>query len=201
MQIDTVVENLNSRRFIAKKFETVEAAKAEILSIIGDRSVGISGSNSVTSSGVYDALKANGNTLFSHTQVPKEEKKAVRKAAMGADVYLCSANAITESGVIVNIDGTGNRIAATIFGPETVIMLVGKNKLVPTIEEGIARTKRECCPKNAKRLGLTTPCAVTGVCADCKTPQRMCNVTVLHEYPTRYIQQFYVFIVDAELGW
>lgn len=201
MDIDAVVKNLNRRRFLARRFATADEAKAEMLSIIGVQSVGISGSNSVNSTGLYDVLCAQGNAVYCHTFVPKEEKAAVRRAALDADVYLCSANAVTEDGVIVNIDGTGNRIAATIFGPPTVIMLVGKNKLVGTIEEGIARTKRECCPKNARRLGVSTPCAVTGECRDCSGEGRMCNVTILHEYPTRHTQNFYVFLVDETLGW
>ena len=200
-QIDVTVENLNKRRFHATRFPTLSQAKEAILDLIGARSVGIGGSHTISESGLYEALKERGNTVYCHTYVPVEEKKAVRKAAMNADVYLCSANAVTQNGVIVNIDGTGNRVAATIFGPETVILLVGRNKLVATVEEGIQRTKRECCPKNARRLGLKTPCAATGICGDCSSPARMCNVTVLHEYPTRYSQDFYVFVVDEDLGW
>lgn len=201
MDIDAIVKNLNNRRFIAKRFATAKEATAEMLSVIGAQSVGIGGSSSVNSTGIYDTLRAQGNTVHCHTFVPKEEKDAVRRAAFDADVYLCSANAITESGVIVNIDGTGNRVAATIFGSPTVIMLVGKNKLVDSIEDGIARTKRDCCPQNAKRQGFPTPCAITGVCNECTGPARMCNVTILHEYPTRHTKNFYVFLVDEDLGY
>lgn len=201
MDIDSVVKNLNRRRFIAKHFKTAEEAKAEMLSIIGTQSVGIGGSSSVNSTGIYDTLREQGNTVYCHTFVPKEEKTAVRRHAFDTDVYLCSANAVTKDGVIVNIDGTGNRVAATIFGPPTVIMLVGSNKLVESIEDGIARTKRECCPQNARRQGFQTPCAITGTCGDCTGTARMCNVTILHEYPTRHTQQFYVFLVDEALGY
>ncbi len=201
MQIDTVVQNLNKRRFLARRLSTAAEAKSEMLSIIGAKSVGIGGSNSVNGTGIYDTLKEQGNVVYCHTFVPQAEKQAARKAAMGADVYLCSANAVTENGLIVNIDGTGNRVAATIFGPETVILLVGKNKLVKSVEEGIARTKRDCCPKNARRIQVATPCAATGECADCSGEARMCNVTIIHEYPTRHTKSFYVFLVDEELGW
>ena len=201
MDIDSVVANLNRRRFLAKRFATADEAKAEMLSIIGTGSVGIGGSNSVNGTGIYETLLAQGNRVCCHTFVPKEEKDAMRRAAMETDVYLCSANAVTKDGIIVNIDGTGNRVAATIFGPETVIMLVGVNKLVESVEEGIARTKRDCCPKNARRIGVATPCAATGECRDCTGAARMCNVTILHEYPTRHTQRFYVFLVDEALGW
>ena len=201
MNLDTVVENLNKRRFLAKRFATAEEAKSEMLALIGTKSVGIGGSNSVNSTGIYETLCAQGNTVYCHTFVPPEEKQAMREAAMGADVYLCSANAVTESGLIVNIDGTGNRVAATLFGPKTVVLLVGKNKLVSNVEAGIARTKRECCPRNARRIHVNTPCAATGECHDCTGTARMCNATVIYEYPTRHAEAFYVFLVDEELGW
>lgn len=201
MDIDSAVHNLCKRRFLARRFATAAQASAEMLAIIGAQSVGISGSSTINSTGIYETLRAQGNPVYCHTFVPKEEKLAVRRAAMGADVYLCSANAITESGIIINIDGTGNRVAATLFGPPTVIMLAGKNKLVADVESGLARTKRDCCPKNARRLGLQTPCALTGACTDCTGEARMCCATVLHEYPTRNATHFYVFIADEELGW
>lgn len=201
MKIETVIENLNRRRFLAKRFATAAEAKAEMLRIIGAQSVGIGGSNSVNGTGVYETLKEQGNTVYCHTFVPAEEKEAVRKCAMTADVYLCSANAITESGRILNIDGGGNRTAATLFGPSTVIILAGKNKLVANVEEGIARTRRDCCPKNARRLGLNTPCALTDHCGDCKDDARMCNAFLILENPTRHVKAFYVFITDEEIGW
>ena len=201
MDIQTVAKNLQKRRFLAETFETAADAVARLLEIAGTGSVGVSGSASVKEAGAFEALAAHGNAVYCHTFVPQAEKAAMRHAAIAADVYLCSANAVTEDGVIVNIDGTGNRVAATLYGPETVVMLVGKNKLVPSVEAGILRTKRECCPKNARRLGVATPCAATGACADCVTPARMCNATVLLEYPTRNVKAFYVLLVNEQLGW
>ena len=202
MQIDTVVKNLNARRFHAEKFETNEQLAKAVLSIIGGKSVGIGGSASVRELGLYESLQQNGNTVYCHTyQADPAEKKAMRKAAMDADVYLCSANAITESGVIINTDGTGNRVAATIFGPSTVIIVAGVNKLAKDVESGIARMKRDCCPKNAKRLGHATPCAITGTCGECRSSARMCNVTALTEYPTRHVKDYYVLLSEEPLGW
>lgn len=201
MDIYSVENNLKKRRFLAEVCPTAAAACARILEIVGDRSVGIGGSRSVSEAGVYEAFAAHGNTVYCHTLVPPEEKDAMRHAALCADVYLCSANAITADGVIVNIDGTGNRVSGTLFGPKTVIMLVGRNKLVADIAAGIQRTKSDCCPKNARRLGLKTPCAQTDQCADCTSPARMCNATVIHEYPTRNVDAFHVLLVDETLGY
>ena len=199
MDIDAVVTNLCRRRFLAKRFDSNTELKRSLLEIIGSQSVGISGSASVNELGVFEALTANGNNVLSHNHA--KDKEQTRLAALSADVYLCSANAITEQGVILNIDGTGNRVAGTIFGPKTVIIIAGINKIVPDVERGILRTRQICCPQNAKRHGFATPCAIIDECANCVTPDRMCNVFVLLEYPTRHVDKFYVFLSCEELGW
>ena len=199
MDLDAVVANLNKRRFLAQSFPTNEALKDAALAIVGAKSVGIGGSASVAELGLYETLIERGNAVYAHTYT--EHKDRARRNAMNADVYLCSANAITEAGLIVNIDGTGNRIAATVFGPKTVIVIAGRNKLTPDVESGIARTRRESCPRNAERLGFKTPCALTGVCGDCQTPARMCNALTLLWYPTRRTEAFHVLISEETLGW
>lgn len=199
MNLDTVISNLNRRRFLAQRFGTNAALKAELLKIIGTGSVGTSGSASVQELGLYETLMEQGNLVHCHTY--SDQKDAARRAAMTADTYLCSANAITEDGMILNIDGTGNRVAATVFGPATVIVIAGSNKIVADVESGIERTRRACCPKNARRLGLNTPCALTDACADCQTPARMCNAFMVLAYPTRNVENFYVLLSDERLGW
>lgn len=200
-QYDSVIQALCRRRFIARAFATSAEANAEILNIIGSGSVGSGGSRTIADMGLYDAVRAHGNTLYCHTFAEPEQKQTVRKLAMGAGVYLSGTNAVTEDGTLVNIDGTGNRAAAMLFGPETVIVVAGKNKIVRDYDAAIQRIKADCCPVNARRLGLSTPCALTGKCADCSTPARMCNATIVHEYPTRNVKAFYVFLVDETLGW
>ena len=194
-------EKLNARRFQARCFETAEEAGRALLEVLGRGSVGIGGSKTVEDMHLYEAIRESGNRIICHTLVPAGEKQDLRCQAMTADAYLCSANAITEEGLIVNIDGTGNRVAAMLFGPETVIVVAGKNKIVKDVEEGILRTRRDCCPKNTRRLGKSTPCALTGECNNCTTPERSCNATVIWEYPTRNVKNFHVFLVNEELGW
>ena len=200
-QYDSVVRALCRHRFIAKAFATTAEANAEILSIIGSGSVGSGGSRTVADMGLYEKIRAHGNTLYCHTFADEFQKQDVRRLAMTADVYLSGTNAVTEDGTLVNIDGTGNRAAAMLFGPETVIVVAGKNKIVRDYDAAIARIKADCCPLNARRLGLSTPCALTGKCANCSTPARMCNATIVHEYPTRNAKAFYVFLIDETLGW
>ena len=164
-----------------------EAARLVMEEAKTAKSVGWGGSESVKALNIREALAAAGKEIRDHeTQM---------------DLFLLSANALTEDGVIVNIDGTGNRVAASIFGPKRVIYVVGRNKLVTGgILEAIARAKRGACGPNARRLGKKTPCAETGLCADCDSPDRICKVTVFFDRcPTRTPTR--VILVDEDLGY
>ena len=197
---EALVKALKGRRFLPEVFDTAAEAKAAALRIIGTRSVGIGGSATVRDMGLAEALQANGNEVYWHWLAAKEAKQAARDKALNADVYMCSANALTTDGRLVNIDGTGNRAAGLIYGPHEVVVIVGKNKIVNGLDEAIDRTKRDACPANARRLGLDTPCAKTGQCYDCRTTARMCNVTFILEAPTRPVKAFHVLIVKEDLG-
>ena len=200
IDFEALTKALNARRFLPEVFDTAEEAKAAALRIIGARSVGIGGSATVRDMGLAEALQANGNEVYWHWLVAKEAKQAARDKALMADVYMCSTNALTADGRLVNIDGTGNRAAGLIYGPHEVIVIVGQNKIVNTLDEAIDRIKRDTCPQNARRLGLDTPCARTDRCCDCRTPARMCNVTFILEAPTRPVKAFHVLLVKENLG-
>ena len=191
---------LSARRFLPQVFDTAAEAKAAALSIVGGRSVGIGGSATVREMQLAEALQANGSDVYWHWLVAKEAKQAARDKALTADVYMCSANALTTDGRLVNIDGTGNRAAGLIYGPHEVVVIVGRNKIVGSLDEAIERIKRDACPRNAQRLGLDTPCAKTGQCHDCRTTARMCNVTFILEAPTRPVKAFHVLLVKEDLG-
>ena len=195
-----LVRSLSARRFLPEVFDTAEEAKAAVLRIVGDRSVGIGGSATVRDMHLAEALQANGNQVYWHWLVAKEAKQAARDKALNADVYMSSSNALTMDGRLVNIDGTGNRAAGLIYGPHEVVVIVGRNKIVNGLDEAIERIKRNTCPTNARRLGLDTPCAKTGKCFDCRTAARMCNVTFILEAPTRPVKAFHVLLVKENLG-
>ena len=197
---EALVKALKDRRFLPEVYDTAEEAKAAALAIIGNKSVGIGGSATVRDMGLAEALQANGNEVYWHWLAAKEAKQAARDKALNADVYMCSANALTTDGRLVNIDGTGNRAAGLIYGPHEVIVIVGQNKIVGSLDEAMDRIKRDTCPTNARRLGLDTPCAKTDQCHDCRTAARMCNVTFIHEGPTRPVKAFHVLIVKEVLG-
>ena len=186
--IERTIEGLKRRGFEAVGVAT----KQEALKLVMDEaekalSVGWGGSESVKEIGARDALAASG--------------KEIRDHALEMDLFLLSANALTADGRIVNIDGRGNRIAASISGPKRVVYVVGENKVVDGgIDEAIARIKRCACPPNCRRLGRKTPCAATGVCVDCDSPDRICKVTaVFDRRPTA--TPTLVILVGESLGY
>ena len=202
MDLTNLIRLFNRHGFIASQYKTLEEARTAALEIIGSQSVGSGGSRTIGETGILDLLLQNGNKLYCHSIVTEKEDKArMRINAMQADVYLTSVNAVVEDGSLFNIDGTGNRVAAMLFGPKTVIVIAGRNKVVANQEAALERTRRECCPLNARRLKLETPCAITGVCTDCNSPGRMCRTFVSIAYPTRNVVRFYLLLVDQDLGW
>lgn len=175
-KVEKLIENLKKKRYEVEYFDTAAEAAKAVLGYIGTgRTVGIGGSVTVQDMGLYEKLQENGCTVSWHW---KDGKKETRDKALASEYYLASANAITESGNIFNIDGNGNRVASMVYGPGTTILLIGINKIAADDEAAIARVKNVACPKNAVRLGLDTPCAKLGRCIDCASPSRMCNVLV-----------------------
>lgn len=198
-----LIDLLNSKRFHAEFFEDASSAKKRVIELIADAaSVGIGGSQTIMDTGLFDDIVSTGKTVYSavlEQQKEKPDKMAAWKNAMSADVYLTSTNALTRGGDLINIDGNGNRVAAMFFGPDTVIVLCGVNKIAGSPHDAIDRIKKTACPQNARRLNLPTPCAVEGVCRDCSLPERMCNVTVRLQYPPRG-KEIYILLVNEALG-
>ena len=183
---EKVVEALKRRGFEAFYCATKEdAAKAVLAEIDAVGRVGMGGAMTMRDLGVTEKLEASGKLLT---------------RGADCDLFLLSANAITVDGRIVNIDGTGNRVAASISGPKKVVYAIGRNKIVDGgIDAAIDRVKAKACPPNCVRLGKRTPCAATGVCADCDSPDRICMVTTLLERKPR-LTDVCVHVVDADLG-
>jgi len=129
-----------------------------------------------------------------------EDSLEPRRRGLLADVMITSTNAITLDGKLVNLDGLGNRVAAMIFGPQKVILVVGMNKVVPDVESAIARTKHYSAPVNAMRMGIKTPCAENGMCADCRTPARICNIWSTIE-GQRIKGRIHVKLIGENLGY
>ena len=198
-----VVAALNNNRFKAEYCENAEVAKKRALELAsGATTVGFGGSRSITDLELADELAAAGATILNHgnPELSPEEKMALMKQQQTCSVFFSSANAITLDGVIVNIDGVGNRVSAMIFGPEKVIIVAGRNKLVNgDICDAIKRVKDFACAPNTFRLGKKTPCAETGICVNCNSPDRICNVTTILEKCPR-LTDIYVLVVNEDMG-
>lgn len=194
-----IVKKLEKRGFSVHEAATAARARELLLDMLSDaESVGVGGSMTIKELDVTDELVSKGKKLYWHW-LPGADAAEMRRNAMFADVYLCSANAVTEDGKLLFIDGTGNRAAALAFGPGRVILVIGSNKLSGDEEEAIKRIREQACGPNGKRLGLKTPCALTGKCMDCSTKQRMCNVFLkLERRPGSHPVD--IILVDEPMG-
>lgn len=192
----TLRTNLEARGFIVEEFHTVAQAKEHLQQTITQKTVAFGGSVGMTDMGLYEALCPN-NTVYWHALQGPE----VLKDAMSTNVYICTANGVAETGELINIDGTGNRVASTLFGHEDCYLIVGENKISPTYEDALWRARNVVAPKNAQRLGKKTPCAIRGdQCYDCKSPERICRgLVVLWKAVTS--MRTHVVLIHESLGY
>jgi len=197
------VENLEKHGFDACLAVGRETAAALILEkISGFASFGFGGSDTVRALGLVERIKQMGKTVCDHwvPELTPEQIQDVRLRQGRCDCFLCSANAVSLTGEIVNVDGIGNRVAAMAFGPQKVVIVAGMNKVRPTLESALARVREIAAPMRARSLGMQTPCAETGLCADCNSPQRICRITtILHRRPMT--TDVTVVLVSEALGY
>jgi hypothetical protein len=202
---ESVIQNLKKRNINGVYFRTTTEAVAEICRMIPDgATVALGGSVTIMQSGLLDELRRRKVDLLDRYRpgITAEEVEAVMARGMTADIQLMSCNAVTADGKLVNEDGRGNRVAGLIFGPKKVIMMVGVNKIVPTVEDGIKRIREIAAPLNCMRLGLDTPCVRTGFCddANCLPPERVCSqITIIES--NRPKDRLTVVFVGEELGY
>lgn len=177
----TVIKNLEKRQMEGYYFSTAKEAVDKAMSLITpNATVGFGGSMTLVESGMLEALRACPSIqLLDRDAVPAEEKNNIFRQSLLSDTYFMSTNAMTVDGELVNIDGNGNRVAALIYGPTEVILLVGMNKIVPSVEEAVNRVRNVATPPNCIRLNRQTPCSVTGACGDCLSPDCICNQIVI----------------------
>ena len=160
--------------------DATSALKAVLDLIPPGATVGVGGSVTLNQIGLFDAVREKGATLINPFAkgISLEERDELRRKIFSSDFFLCSTNAITEQGQLYNVDATGNRVAPMFFGPKKVIIVCGINKIVKDMDEARNRIWNVAAPTNAKRLARKTPCTETGVCSDCSSPERICNISV-----------------------
>lgn len=202
MEIAKVLENLRKNRYEATYFASGAEALNYLDSKIDGKIVGIGDSMTLFNLGVYDKLCAH-NTVYDVLHTPngtREEFFEYANKTYGTDIFLCSLNALTEDGILVNMDGSGNRVGSSLYGHEKVYFVVGVNKICPDLEKAIWRVRNIAAPKNCHRKKKKTPCAIKGDrCYNCSSPERICN-GLLIEYKKMTRQEMEVIIIGEELG-
>ena len=198
---EILVKNLQSRHFEAYYCPDKAAALEKALELIPKgASVGWGGAMSCGQIGLLDALRQGEYRVFDRDrcETPEEKEQAVRNS-LNADVFLTGANGLSLDGQMVNIDGTGNRVAAIIYGPKKVLVVAGMNKVMETLEDAVRRARIVAAPMNQQRFLLNNPCTVTGTCGDCKSESCICNQILItrHCRPAGRIQ---FIIVGEDLG-
>lgn len=191
-----VEQNLLARGYTVHTFSTGAEAAAYLNQAVDGVTVGIGGSATVRDLGLYESLSAH-NTVTWHW---KQEAAPARLAAMQTEVYLTSVNALAQTGELVNIDGSGNRVSATLFGHKKVYFLIGRNKLTADYDQAVWRARNIAAPQRAKQLQAKTPCAEKADrCYDCKSPGRICRGLVTLWGPMVSMEAE-VLLIDEDLG-
>lgn len=193
-----VIKGLESRNMSGYYASNKEEALKKALELIPEgSSISMGGAMSAHEIGLVEALK-EGDYHFIDRDAATD-KRAAMLAAYDADYFLSSANAITEDGVMINIDGNSNRVSAIAQGPKHVVFIVGMNKVCPDVDSAMKRARNVAAPINAQRFGLSTPCAKTGACMDCKSPDTICCQFLMTRY-SRHEGRIHVILVNDNLG-
>lgn len=201
-KINKLKDNFKSRNIEVEYFEALEDVKSYILSIIPvECSIGIGHSATLQKINITNSLLERGNVVYDKELAEnRDECMTLKKKALTADWYITGSNAISIDGRIINVDHSGNRVAAITFGPDKVIIVVGKNKIVDSVDEGIKRVKNIACPQNAKRAGYNPPCVTLNKCVDCVSKERVCNSLSIIEGQSDSTRMK-LFIINEECGY
>ena len=194
----TVIKGLQSRNMSGYYAASREEALQIALSLIPEGSTATMGGGvSVEEIGLVKALKEGNYNYIDRNEA--EDKRAAMLQAYDADVFLASANAITQDGILVNIDGNANRVSALAYGPKKVVLIVGMNKVCSDVDGAMKRVRNVAATTNAQRFGLSTPCSKTGACMDCKSPDTICCQFLITRF-SRHTGRIHVILVNDVLG-
>ena len=200
MNIQATIEALKKSNYTVKFFHTGAEAAEYLDEQLDRRVIGFGDSATMEQMGLYEKLSAH-NTVYDPNQGEDNDQfLELARKCLTTEIYLTSVNAISETGEMVNVDGTGNRIAGSLFGHEKVYFVVSTNKIEPDLERAIWRARNVAAPKNATRYRLQTPCVKGGRCYDCVSPHRICNVLTIYMKKLNDIEDVEVILVDEEMG-
>ena len=197
------LENNNFEVFIAQNAKQAkEIAVNDIIPKLDIKSVSWGGSMSFVATGLFHELKDNSDIKVLNTfdrTLSKEEMMDLRRQSLMVDLFITGTNAVTEQGQLVNLDMMGNRVAAIMWGPKNVLLVIGRNKITSDLEEAMFRIKNYAAPVNTMNLDKKTPCSKTGVCHDCDSPDRICNYWTITE-KSFVKKRIKIILVNEDLG-
>ena len=200
-RVNRIIENLALRNMTGYYAKDKKEALDIALSLIPEGSkVTMGGSMSVKAIGLDEALKSGNYDFCDRDQMPAEKKREAALFAYDADVFLGSCNAVSEDGILVNIDGNSNRVSAYAFGPKKLVLIVGMNKLAPDFDSALKRARNEAAPINAQRFNLNTPCSKLGKCMDCLSPDTICCQFLITR-ASRHKDRIHIIFVNEDLGY
>lgn len=197
MDIEKLEKNLRKKGFDFTHFQTGAEAADYIAASLSGKSVGIGGSMTVQQLGLYEKLRQSNRVIWHLVDGKTDE---IMLDACNAEVYITSANAVSETGDILNIDGRGNRLAGTLMRKDKVYIIIGSNKVAPDFDAALERARNIAAPANCKRLEKKTPCAVSNHCFDCQSPERICNALLVFWHKPGWCESMEIVLVDEELG-
>lgn len=201
--LDKTMRALQGNGFRAVLFASRKEARPFLIAAAEDTvTVGFGGSITLAQIGFAKELKRTGKTLLIHGRAGLDpvDRFALMRRQLSCDIFFTSTNALTVHGQLVNIDGTGNRVGAMVFGPPKVVIVVGVNKIVHDLDSALRRIKEKVVPPNAHRMGYAPPCTKTGVCVDCNSPERVCRITTIIEKQPRDTD-ITVCLINENLGY
>lgn len=202
-QVERTIEALEKNNMNGYYVESKEELINKVCELVDEKSkVACGGSMTLFETGVIDHLRTDRYNFLDRYKegITQQEINEIYRGAFSCDAYFASSNAVTENGELYNVDGNGNRVAAMIFGPQRVILVCGINKIVKNVDEAIKRNKEVAGPANAKRLDRKTPCAVTGVCVNCNSPEKICReYTLIKSQGNK--DRIHVIFINEEVGY
>lgn len=200
MNIEKAISSLRKNGYTVTLFDSIDEASAHLNGVLDKKTIGFGDSHTLFCMNLFESLSTHNTVIDPMHPIDGKSFTETASECMNTEVFLTSVNAFSETGELVNIDGTGNRIAGSLFGHKKVYFIVGANKLAATLEEAIFRARNVAAPKNAMRLGLKTPCALKGErCYNCSSPDRICNGMMIY-YKKMHDIDMEIIIINNELG-
>lgn len=201
MDVKKTVKALEVNGYKVSYFESAQAASLYIDEEIDDKTVGFGDSMTIKSMGLYEKLSTHNKVYDPNQSVDNDEFIEIAKKCLDTEIYLTSVNAMSQTGEMVNIDGTGNRVAGSLFGHEKVFFIVTTNKIEKDLKKAVWRARNIAGPKNALKYNLNTPCVVKGDrCYDCSSPERICNTLNIYLKKMNDMDDVEIILINENLG-